>query len=70
LKANIRNIPRCLASGDIGTDEYHATITKDYITAAWNSGSVLRTDSAYLDLKVLSKKTLKIDVYILGAEAM
>jgi hypothetical protein len=39
LKANVRNIPRCLASGDIGTDEYHATITKDYITAAWNSGS-------------------------------
>lgn len=35
LKASVRNIPRCLASGDITTDKYHATLTKNYITAPW-----------------------------------
>ena len=35
MKASVRNIPRCLASGDITTDKYHATITKDYTTAPW-----------------------------------
>ena len=35
MEAKVRNIPRCLASGDITTDEYHATMTMNYTTAPW-----------------------------------
>ena len=33
--ATVRNIPRCLVSGDISTDEYHATKTNSYATRTW-----------------------------------
>jgi hypothetical protein len=35
MKAGVCNIPRCLASGDITINEYHATITKNYSLAPW-----------------------------------
>jgi hypothetical protein len=31
----VRNIPHCLASGDISTSEYHTTKTHNFITAPW-----------------------------------
>lgn len=33
--ARVRNIPACLASGDIFTSDYHTTITHSYATKAW-----------------------------------
>lgn len=34
-KANVRNIPKCIASGNISTDKYHATKTCYYTTESW-----------------------------------
>jgi hypothetical protein len=35
--ASVRNIPQCLASGDISSSEYHATRTPDYAQSSWAS---------------------------------
>jgi hypothetical protein len=35
MDAKVRNIPRCVASGDIKTDKYHSTKTNKYYTAEW-----------------------------------
>jgi hypothetical protein len=35
MKANVRNIPRCLKSGDITAGGYQTTITMAYTTAPW-----------------------------------
>ena len=34
-EAKVCNIPRCIASGNISTDEYHATKTSNYPNASW-----------------------------------
>lgn len=34
-RSGVRNVPRCLASGDILTDRYHATKTNGYSTSEW-----------------------------------
>jgi len=33
--AAVRNVPRCLVSGDISTDKYHATKTHSYAARPW-----------------------------------
>ena len=33
--ASVRNVPQCLASGDISTSPYHATKTCDYVQSSW-----------------------------------
>jgi hypothetical protein len=35
MEASVHDIPHCLTSGDITTDEYHATFMKDCTTAPW-----------------------------------
>ena len=35
MDAEVHNIPRCVASGDIKTDKYHSTKTNKYYTAEW-----------------------------------
>jgi hypothetical protein len=35
MNASVCNIPRCLVSGDIKTNKYHATITDIYGKAKW-----------------------------------
>ncbi|KAG6379807.1 hypothetical protein JVT61DRAFT_10352 [Boletus reticuloceps] len=31
----VRNIPRCIAAGDVLTDLYHATKTQEYVAESW-----------------------------------
>ena len=33
--AQVRNVPHCLASGDILSNQYHATITQHYAAKTW-----------------------------------
>ena len=34
-EAKVRNIPHCVASGNISTDKYHAMKTSNYAKASW-----------------------------------
>ena len=47
-KADVPNIPRCIAFGDISTTTYHATKTFTYSSAVWSSTTLTSAGSADL----------------------
>jgi hypothetical protein len=42
--ADVRNVPHCIASGDISSAKYHATKTQDYVTKPW----ACRSDTQFI----------------------
>jgi hypothetical protein len=61
MQASVRNIPCCLASGDITTDKYHATITKDYTTAPWACAHFVPHQHYRLALDVIGRTLIKFE---------